>query len=260
MVPGRRVRVERLVLPAPDRRLRAASRASPQLAIVLFALVVLFQLVTLPVEFDASRRAKQQLTRSGSSRAGEARRREPGAQRGCADLRRSGVASRLTQLIFLGIRNCRPRNEPARPPCGRLRWWLRAGAVVVALGFVFSLLVHGAPGPGRRSRCEAAPKAAAVTRPPSRRGGAAERRSGRSAPPRRSRHHLGRRRHRDGVDAEPSARRRQVVLRRRADRSRRATSCSATSRARSRSEVAPSAGPGARTATRSTPRRRTRRG
>jgi Zn-dependent membrane protease YugP len=32
-----------------------------QLAILLFALVVLFQLVTLPVEFDASRRAKQQL-------------------------------------------------------------------------------------------------------------------------------------------------------------------------------------------------------
>ena len=29
-----------------------------QLAIILFAVVVLFQLVTLPVEFDASRRAK----------------------------------------------------------------------------------------------------------------------------------------------------------------------------------------------------------
>lgn len=35
------------------------------LAIVVFALVVFFQLVTLPVEFDASRRAKEQLFRLG---------------------------------------------------------------------------------------------------------------------------------------------------------------------------------------------------
>ena len=33
-----------------------------KLAVLLFAIVVLFQLVTLPVEFDASRRAKQQLS------------------------------------------------------------------------------------------------------------------------------------------------------------------------------------------------------
>jgi Zn-dependent membrane protease YugP len=43
-----------------------------QLAILLFALVVLFQLVTLPVEFDASRRAKQQLHALGLVTAGEA--------------------------------------------------------------------------------------------------------------------------------------------------------------------------------------------
>jgi Zn-dependent membrane protease YugP len=43
-----------------------------KLAIVLFALVVLFQLVTLPVEFDASRRAKQQLHQLGLVTAGEA--------------------------------------------------------------------------------------------------------------------------------------------------------------------------------------------
>jgi len=43
-----------------------------QLAIVLFAVVVLFQLVTLPVEFDASRRAKQQLHSLGLVTAGEA--------------------------------------------------------------------------------------------------------------------------------------------------------------------------------------------
>lgn len=36
-----------------------------QLGIVLFALVVLFQLVTLPVEFDASRRAKAVLASTG---------------------------------------------------------------------------------------------------------------------------------------------------------------------------------------------------
>ena len=43
-----------------------------QLAIILFAVVVLFQLVTLPVEFDASRRAKQQLHSFGFVAAGEA--------------------------------------------------------------------------------------------------------------------------------------------------------------------------------------------
>jgi uncharacterized protein len=43
-----------------------------QLAVVLFAVVVLFQLVTLPVEFDASRRAKQQLSALGLVTSGEA--------------------------------------------------------------------------------------------------------------------------------------------------------------------------------------------
>lgn len=43
-----------------------------QVAVVLFALIVLFQLVTLPVEFDASRRAKQQLRDLGLVTAGEA--------------------------------------------------------------------------------------------------------------------------------------------------------------------------------------------
>jgi len=40
--------------------------------IVLFSATVLFQLVTLPVEFDASRRAKQQLNALGLVTAGEA--------------------------------------------------------------------------------------------------------------------------------------------------------------------------------------------
>ena len=34
-------------------------------AIAVFSVVALFHLITLPVEFDASRRAKQQLTRLG---------------------------------------------------------------------------------------------------------------------------------------------------------------------------------------------------
>ena len=36
-----------------------------QLAIVLFSVVVVFQLVTLPVEFNASKRAKAVLARTG---------------------------------------------------------------------------------------------------------------------------------------------------------------------------------------------------
>ena len=42
-----------------------------QLAIILFAVVVLFQLVTLPVEFDASKRAKVQLHSLGLVSSGE---------------------------------------------------------------------------------------------------------------------------------------------------------------------------------------------
>jgi uncharacterized protein len=43
------------------------------LGVVLFALVVVFQLVTLPVEFNASARAKQQLAATGISSPGEQR-------------------------------------------------------------------------------------------------------------------------------------------------------------------------------------------
>jgi Zn-dependent membrane protease YugP len=44
-----------------------------QVAVVLFAAVVLFQLVTLPVEFDASRRALGQVTELGLVTSGEHR-------------------------------------------------------------------------------------------------------------------------------------------------------------------------------------------
>lgn len=42
------------------------------LAIAIFAIITLFQLVTLPVEFDASRRAKEQLFRLGLAHKDEA--------------------------------------------------------------------------------------------------------------------------------------------------------------------------------------------
>lgn len=42
-----------------------------QVGIVLFGLAVLFQLVTLPVEYDASRRAGQELSRLGIATGGE---------------------------------------------------------------------------------------------------------------------------------------------------------------------------------------------
>jgi len=71
-----------------------------QLAILLFALVVLFQLVTLPVEFDASRRAKQQLSALGLVTTGEAK----GASKVLSAAALTYVAAALvalTQLIYL---------------------------------------------------------------------------------------------------------------------------------------------------------------
>src|ERR687897_47763 len=41
------------------------------IAVALYSVAVLFQLVTLPVEFDASRRAKEQLTSMGIVAANE---------------------------------------------------------------------------------------------------------------------------------------------------------------------------------------------
>ena len=80
-----------------------------QFAIVLFAVVVLFQLVTLPVEFDASRRAKVQLADLGLVSAGEA----GGANKVLSAAAMTYVAAALAALsqlayyalIFLGNRN-----------------------------------------------------------------------------------------------------------------------------------------------------------
>jgi Zn-dependent membrane protease YugP len=69
-------------------------------AIILFAVVVLFQLVTLPVEFDASRRAKQQLSSLGLVSSGEA----GGASKVLSAAALTYVAAALvalTQLIYL---------------------------------------------------------------------------------------------------------------------------------------------------------------
>jgi Zn-dependent membrane protease YugP len=80
-----------------------------QLAIILFAVVVVFQLVTLPVEFDASRRAKHQLHALGLVSAGE----EQGASNVLSAAAMTYVAAALAALsqlayyalIFLGNRN-----------------------------------------------------------------------------------------------------------------------------------------------------------
>ena len=80
-----------------------------QLAIILFAVVVLFQLVTLPVEFDASRRAKQQLHTLGLVSSGE----EQGVSKVLSAAAMTYVAAALAALsqlayyalIFLGNRS-----------------------------------------------------------------------------------------------------------------------------------------------------------
>ena len=98
-------------------------------AIILFAVVVLFQIVTLPVEFDASRRAKQQLSSLGLVTSGEAERRQQGAQRRSVDLRRgrprrpdaAHLPHRLPPLAGAraAVRTCPPSGCRARR--GRVR-------------------------------------------------------------------------------------------------------------------------------------------
>jgi uncharacterized protein len=79
------------------------------LAIILYAVVVLFQLVTLPVEFDASRRAMSQLNDMGLVTKGESQ----GARKvltAAAMTYVAGALAALSQLayyalVFLGNRN-----------------------------------------------------------------------------------------------------------------------------------------------------------
>jgi uncharacterized protein len=73
-----------------------------QAAIVLFAVVVLFQIVTLPVEFDASRRAMAQLTGLGLVTADE----RVGARKVLTAAAMTYVAAALaalTQLAYFAI-------------------------------------------------------------------------------------------------------------------------------------------------------------
>jgi len=71
--------------------------------IVIFAVMTLFQLVTLPVEYDASRRAKEQLFRLGlvheSERAGVSKVLDAAALTYVAAL----VSSMLTLLYYITL-------------------------------------------------------------------------------------------------------------------------------------------------------------
>ena len=79
---GGELRVQRLGVPADVRHLHAAVGPTT-LAIIMYAVVVLFQLVTLPVEFDASRRGLAYLKTQGISQA------EQGGAYSCCALARS---------------------------------------------------------------------------------------------------------------------------------------------------------------------------
>ena len=73
-------------------------------AVALYSFAVLFQLVTLPVEFDASRRAKRQLKRHGNRGHDRGRRREQRPQGRLVDLRRrSSRGSRDAPLLPLDL-------------------------------------------------------------------------------------------------------------------------------------------------------------
>ena len=69
-------------------------------AIILYGVVVLFQLVTLPVEFDASRRAGAQLASLGLVTDERARRREQGAHGRRDDLRRRRAGRDLAAALL----------------------------------------------------------------------------------------------------------------------------------------------------------------
>ncbi len=81
----------------------------------LFAAVVFFQLVNLPVEFDASNRAKAQLVEYGIVPREEMRVRQQGAQRGRADLRRCHASGPLHAVVLRDDRHWRPPQRLASP-------------------------------------------------------------------------------------------------------------------------------------------------
>ena len=97
--------------------------------IALYALVVLFHLVTLPVEFDASRRAMGQLEKLGITSDGHGPRRRPQrAVRRRDDLRGRRPGASLSQLAVLRVRLPGPaqlaaaETVRARPPAQIAAW------------------------------------------------------------------------------------------------------------------------------------------
>ena len=96
--PGSRIRLEGLV---PDLPARAIFDAGANLALVgvmLFGAIVLFQLVTLPVEFGASQKAMGLLTHAGRHLPGAGAGRPQGADRRRHDLRGRARWSRSWQF------------------------------------------------------------------------------------------------------------------------------------------------------------------
>ena len=73
------------------------------LGIYCYLVLLVFQLITLPVEFDASRRAKIILQQMGIVQPGEeVAGREQGPERGCADLR-GGIHRCARQLALAHV-------------------------------------------------------------------------------------------------------------------------------------------------------------
>ena len=87
---------------------------------VAWGILMAFNLITLPVEFDASRRAKAVLGQMGFIQAGsEAGRREPGAERGWMDI--CGGVRFLAALFPLALAAPVDREEPCTEELSR-RW------------------------------------------------------------------------------------------------------------------------------------------
>lgn len=76
-----------------------------QIGILLFAGVVLFQLVTLPVEFDASRRAKAVLAQTGIVQTPEEARGVSGVLDAAAMTYVAAAAAGILQLLYLILRS-----------------------------------------------------------------------------------------------------------------------------------------------------------
>ncbi len=93
------------------------------LGLAFYACAVLFQLVTLPVEFDASRRAMGSLEASGALTVGAALRRQAGADRCGAHLRRRGAHRGHAAHLPPRIPSSRLRSLQAAPslPGERIR-------------------------------------------------------------------------------------------------------------------------------------------